>query len=64
MCNLYSIAKGQRAIIEFARAMRDTTGNLPPIPDLFAFRGDSARNRPAHIGRDGFSDSVSAGRRN
>jgi hypothetical protein len=29
MCNLYSITKGQWAIIEFTRAMRDTTGNLP-----------------------------------
>ena len=31
MCNLYSITKGQAAIIEFTRAMRDTTGNLPPL---------------------------------
>jgi len=29
MCNLYSIAKGPQAIREFARATRDTTGNLP-----------------------------------
>jgi hypothetical protein len=35
MCNLYSITKGQRAIIEFTRAMRDTTGNLPSQPGLF-----------------------------
>jgi hypothetical protein len=35
MCNLYSITKGQRAIIEFTRAMRDTTGNLPPLPGVF-----------------------------
>jgi putative SOS response-associated peptidase YedK len=35
MCNLYSITKGQRAIIEFTRAMRDTTGNLPPMPGVF-----------------------------
>jgi hypothetical protein len=27
--------KGQRAIIEFTRAMRDTTGNLPPMPGVF-----------------------------
>jgi hypothetical protein len=32
MCNLYSITKGQAAIIAFARAMRDLTGNLPPMP--------------------------------
>ena len=35
MCNLYSITKGQAAILEFTRAMRDTTGNLPPLPGLF-----------------------------
>jgi hypothetical protein len=35
MCNLYSISKGQAAIIALARAMRDTTGNLPPLPGIF-----------------------------
>lgn len=35
MCNLYSITKGQAAIIAFTRAMRDTTGNLPPLPGVF-----------------------------
>jgi putative SOS response-associated peptidase YedK len=35
MCNLYSVTKGQSAIREFARAMRDTTGNLPPQPGVF-----------------------------
>jgi putative SOS response-associated peptidase YedK len=35
MCNLYSITKGPQAIREFARAMRDATGNLPPIPGVF-----------------------------
>ena len=35
MCNLYSITKGQTAIIELTRAMRDTTGNLPPMPGVF-----------------------------
>jgi putative SOS response-associated peptidase YedK len=35
MCNLYSHTKGQQAIREFARAMRDTTGNLPPMPAIF-----------------------------
>jgi putative SOS response-associated peptidase YedK len=34
-CNLYSFIKGQRAIIDFTRAMRDTTGNLPPLPGVF-----------------------------
>jgi hypothetical protein len=35
MCNLYSLTKGQAAIRELARAMRDTTGNLPPLPGIF-----------------------------
>jgi putative SOS response-associated peptidase YedK len=35
MCNLYSVTKGQAAIIELTRAMRDTTGNLPPMPGIF-----------------------------
>src|SRR3954451_19005986 len=35
MCNLYSVTKGQSAIREFARAMQDTTGNLPPQPGVF-----------------------------
>ena len=35
MCNLYSLTKGQAAIRDIARAMRDTTGNLPPLPGIF-----------------------------
>jgi putative SOS response-associated peptidase YedK len=35
MCNLYSLTKGQAAIIALARAMRDITGNLPPFPGIF-----------------------------
>ena len=35
MCNLYSITKGPQAIRDFARAMRERTGNLPPIPGVF-----------------------------
>jgi len=35
MCNLYGVTKGQAAIIAFTRAMRDTTGNLPPLPGIF-----------------------------
>src|SRR4051812_33550183 len=35
MCNLYSLTKGQQAIRELARAMRDSTGNLPPMPGIF-----------------------------
>jgi putative SOS response-associated peptidase YedK len=35
MCNLYSLTKGQQAIREFTGAMRDRTGNLPPMPGIF-----------------------------
>ena len=35
MFNLYSVTKGPQAIRDFARAMRDTTGNLPPVPGVF-----------------------------
>jgi hypothetical protein len=35
MCNLYSVTKGQKAIIELSSAMHDRTGNLPPLPGLF-----------------------------
>lgn len=35
LCNLYSLTKGQQAILQLSRAMRDTTGNLPPLPGIF-----------------------------
>ncbi len=35
MCNLYSVTTNQAAIIAIARAMRDVTGNLPPLPGIF-----------------------------
>ncbi len=35
MCNLYSLSKGQAAIIEIAQAMSDSTGNLPLLPGIF-----------------------------
>ncbi len=35
MCNLYSLTKGQAAIVALSRAMRDRTGNLPPLPGIF-----------------------------
>jgi len=35
MCNLYSITKGPKAIRDIARAMRDKTGNLEPLPGVF-----------------------------
>ena len=35
MCNLYSITKGQKAIIELVKAMRDLAGNMPPMPAIF-----------------------------
>jgi putative SOS response-associated peptidase YedK len=35
MCNLYSLTTNQKAIIDLVRALRDTTGNLPPLPGIF-----------------------------
>jgi putative SOS response-associated peptidase YedK len=47
MCNLYSVTKGQAAISELARVLRDTTGNLPPMPGVFPdFPAPIIRNAP------------------
>jgi putative SOS response-associated peptidase YedK len=47
MCNLYSITKGQAAIIALARAMGDRTGNLPPMPGIFPdYAAPIVRNVP------------------
>lgn len=35
MCNLYSQTKGQQAIREFSKAIKDRTGNLPPLHGIF-----------------------------
>ena len=66
MCNLYSITKGPQAIRDFARAMRDTTGNLPPIPGVFPdYRAPIVRNvtdsvRELTMGRWGMPSPVFA----
>jgi putative SOS response-associated peptidase YedK len=47
MCNLYSVTKGQQAIRDLTRAMRDTTGNLPPMPAVFPdYAAPVVRNLP------------------
>src|ERR1700730_10460850 len=47
MCNLYSQPKGQQAIIALTRAMRDRTGNLPPLPGIFPhYQAPVVRNAP------------------
>lgn len=47
MCNLYSLTKGQQAIREKARAMRDVTGNLPLFPGIFPdYSAPIVRNAP------------------
>ena len=47
MCNLYSVTKGQQAIREFTGAMRDTTGNLPPLSGIFPdYAAPIVRNHP------------------
>jgi hypothetical protein len=38
MCNLYSLTKGQVAIIAPVRAMRDCTGNLEILVDEYSVR--------------------------
>lgn len=35
MCNLYSVTKSQQAIRDLVKAMRDVTGNMPPLPGIF-----------------------------
>ncbi len=35
MCNLYSLTRSQDEIRRIANAMRDTTGNQPPLPAVF-----------------------------
>jgi putative SOS response-associated peptidase YedK len=35
VCNLYSLTKSQDAIRRITKAMRDRTGNLPPLPGIF-----------------------------
>jgi len=35
MCNLYSVTKSQQAIRDLLKAMRDLTGNMPPLPAIF-----------------------------
>jgi len=47
VCNLYSVTKGQAAIVALTRAMRDTTGNLPPMPGVFPdYLAPIVRNAP------------------
>ncbi|MBW4025750.1 MAG: SOS response-associated peptidase [Proteobacteria bacterium] len=47
MCNLYSMTKGQQAIRDLTRAMRDKTGNLPPLPGIFPdYAAPIVRNHP------------------
>lgn len=47
MCNLYSMTKGQAAIRAMAKAMKDRTGNLPPLPGIFPdYSAPIVRNGP------------------
>lgn len=38
MCNLYSVKRPQQEIRDLVKAMRDLTGNLPPMPAIFPNR--------------------------
>jgi putative SOS response-associated peptidase YedK len=46
MCNLYSMTRSQQAIRDLVKALRDLTGNLPPMPGIFP-------DYPAPIVRNG-----------
>jgi putative SOS response-associated peptidase YedK len=47
MCNLYNATTNQQAIIDFARALRDVTGNLQPTIDIFPnYPAPVVRNAP------------------
>src|SRR5712671_113162 len=47
MCNLYSMTKSQAAIRAIVRAIRDQTGNLPPLPGIFPdYPAPIVRNAP------------------
>jgi putative SOS response-associated peptidase YedK len=47
MCNLYSVTKGQQAIIEFTRAVKQHVGNLPPQPGVYPdYSAPIVRNSP------------------
>ena len=47
MCNLYSLNKGQAAILQMTRAMLDQTGNLPLLPGIFPdYSAPIVRNTP------------------
>jgi putative SOS response-associated peptidase YedK len=35
VCNLYNVRTNQAAIRDIARAMRDSVGNLPPLPGIY-----------------------------
>lgn len=48
MCNLYSVMKGQKAIVDIARAMIDNAGNMPTYPGVFPDKeAPVVRNTPA-----------------
>ena len=35
ICNLYPLARSEEEITRLAGAMRDLTGNLPPLPGIY-----------------------------
>jgi hypothetical protein len=47
VCNLYSMTKSQAAIRDIVRAIRDITGNMPPLPGIFPdYPAPIVRNAP------------------
>ncbi len=50
MCNSYSVIKGHQAIRELYRAATGRTGDLPPLPGIFAGRMAPLVHNGAHGG--------------
>ena len=47
MCNLFSMTRGQQAIRDLTRAIKDQTGNLPRMPGIFPdYAAPIVRNQP------------------
>ena len=69
MCNLYSMTTSREAVREFARAIRDRTGNQPPLPAIFpdqlapVVRIDSDGSRAVEMMRWGFPPPPNVGGR-
>ena len=58
MCNLYSVTKPQAAIRQLAKAMVDTSANLPSLPTVFPDQMAPSGDDPAERWRAGIADDA------